>query len=247
MVETQFVWPLPTSGSCRTPQLVARCRIAGVAHRRRAAALQIGCEAVPTASIEGPSAACDVPVTGTHPELTMPNKHTIAANDYAARGWSILPLHEVSGGQCSCGNKHCTSPGKHPRTPHGLRDATADVKRICSWWERWPQANIGILTGQSSGLVVVDLDPRHGGLKTWAALLQQHSRIPRTVQSLTGGGARHLYFAHPGGNVRGGAHKLGAGVDVKGRWIRGGSSLPPRERRSLRMETKAGSTRRRSR
>jgi hypothetical protein len=55
------------------------------------------------------------------------NERLEAALRYAALGWHILPIHPAAGGLCSCGRgADCTSPGKHPLTPRGLKDATAD-------------------------------------------------------------------------------------------------------------------------
>jgi hypothetical protein len=49
---------------------------------------------------------------------------------------------------CSCGDQTCGAVGKHPLTPHGLKDATSDPAELGRWWRRWPQANIGLLTGE---------------------------------------------------------------------------------------------------
>ena len=90
---------------------------------------------------------------------------------YAERGWHVIPVHSVKGGGCSCGKADCPSPAKHPRTPHGLKDASLDIATIESWWSRWPDANIGIVTGAGSGIVVLDIDPRHGGDESLAQLI----------------------------------------------------------------------------
>jgi hypothetical protein len=84
---------------------------------------------------------------------------------YAAQGWSVFPLHSPQNGQCSCGRLDCTSPAKHPRTANGLKDATTDPERIREWWKRWPDANIGVVTGRASGVVVVDVDLDKGGIE----------------------------------------------------------------------------------
>src|SRR5262245_28545135 len=97
-----------------------------------------------------------------------------AALAYAHRGWSVLPVHTVTNGQCTCGNVTCASPGKHPRTAHGVKDATSDEATIRQWWSQWPKANIGIATGAISGLVVLDIDPRHGGDESLQQLIQAH-------------------------------------------------------------------------
>jgi hypothetical protein len=94
------------------------------------------------------------PDDGNHPR--NPNMLD-AALAYAQRGWAVLPLHTVRNGQCSCGNTTCSSPGKHPHTTHGVKDATTDKATIEQWWSQWPEANIGIATGAISRLVVLDV------------------------------------------------------------------------------------------
>ncbi|HCE18528.1 MAG TPA: hypothetical protein DEQ80_11775 [Anaerolinea thermolimosa] len=136
---------------------------------------------------------------------------------YAARGWHVLPLHSVRGGRCTCGRADCTSSGKHPRTPHGVTDATTDLNALAEWYERWPDANVGIATGGKSGLAVLDIDPRHGGDDTLLDLEVKHGKLPSTLEVLTGGGGRHLYFKHPAGvqYLKSGAGVLGAGLDIR--------------------------------
>lgn len=141
-----------------------------------------------------------------------------AASVYARRGWPVFPCHQPAPGACgcSCGNLGCASPGKHPRVPGGLNAATTDGTQITTWWSRWPKANIGLRTGAASGLVVIDIDPDHGGDETMDRLTA-HGSLPagRTVR--TGSGGRHLYFGHPGGLVRNDAgRRLGPGIDVRG-------------------------------
>ncbi len=137
-----------------------------------------------------------------------------AALTYAARGWAVFPLHTPAGDGCSCGNPDCEHAGKHPRTQHGFLDATTDEEAIREWWTRWPDANIGIATGAVSGLVVIDIDPRHGGNETLVDLAHQYGALPNTIESITGGGGRHIFFAHPGGHVK--SRNLALGIDIKG-------------------------------
>src|SRR5262245_10913133 len=139
-----------------------------------------------------------------------------AALAYARRGWAVLPIHTVTHGQCSCGNTTCDSPAKHPRTAHGVHDATSDETSICRWWTRWPEANIGIATGAVSGLVALDVDTRHDGPESLQQLIQAHpTDFPETVRSLSGGGGSHLIFASPGQPI---SNKVGLmpGIDIRG-------------------------------
>ena len=78
---------------------------------------------------------------------------------YATAGWYVIPLHSpVPNAGCSCGKADCKSIGKHPRTRRGLKDATIDEQTIRQWWRTWPDANVGIVTGARSGLLVIDID-----------------------------------------------------------------------------------------
>jgi hypothetical protein len=89
----------------------------------------------------------------------------------------------------------------------------ATPAEIEAWWARWPDANVGVVTGWVSALVVLDIDPRHEGETTLAVLEDRHARLPDTVTSATGGGGRHLWFAHPSHLVP--SRPLGPGIDLK--------------------------------
>lgn len=115
-------------------------------------------------------------------------------------------------GVCSC-SQDCNSPGKHPMTTNGLDSATVNEDHIQAYWKQRPYANIGIATGGISGFDVIDIDPRHGGDDTWAALERKHGGFPETVEALTGGGGRHILVAY-GGDVYSRADVFD-GVDVK--------------------------------
>lgn len=91
------------------------------------------------------------------------------ALDYASRGWPVFPVWQIKDGKCSCGEADCEHSGKHPLgklAPKGRNSATTNPETIKRWWGKYPDANIAIVTGPESGLVVVDVDPRHGGNET---------------------------------------------------------------------------------
>jgi len=75
------------------------------------------------------------------------NPRMKAAMAYAKRGWPVLPLHGICDGNCTCSKAKCASPGKHPRTPKGFKDATTDAEQVRKWWRQSPDANVGIATG----------------------------------------------------------------------------------------------------
>jgi hypothetical protein len=148
----------------------------------------------------------------------IPAKCFQAALDYASRGWPVVPIHWPEGDKCSCGKVDCQSPAKHPITLHGLKDATIDKVIIKAWWEKWPKANVAVLTGSASGIMVVDIDPRNGG-DVSLKKLERLGNFPITPTAFTGGGGLHFILEHPGNGARiGNKSKLAGyeGVDFKG-------------------------------
>jgi hypothetical protein len=124
-----------------------------------------------------------------------------AAAKYLARGWSVLPLRPRD---------------KRPLIDwESLQQARASAADVAHWFQRWPSANVGIVTGEISNLIVLDVDPKHGGDASQARLEQRFEPLPATIESVTGGGGRHFYFAHPGGFVRNRAG-LAQGIDLRG-------------------------------
>ena len=131
---------------------------------------------------------------------------------YLEKGWAVLPLHWIEkDGKCSCKRQDCASPGKHPLTPNGVKDASKDPGQVKLWNQIWPKANIGIATGQISGIVVVDIDPRNGGDETLAQLEAMNGPIvgPSVI---TGGGGGHIYLSWSSFSKSG---ILGKGIDYK--------------------------------
>lgn len=141
---------------------------------------------------------------------------------YAKRGWLVVPLHNPKQGKCSCRKENCSSPGKHPRTAHGLKDGSKDAEQIRRWWEKWPEANLGILTGQENGLLVLDVDGEDGKASL-KALTDANGSLPKTLRVKTGrkgsDGKRkgcHYYFRAPVEVlIRNSAGALGKGLDIR--------------------------------
>ena len=124
-----------------------------------------------------------------------------AALSYAGRGWCVLPTHSIRpDGRCSCEGMRGCKPGKHPRIRDWVNRATSDADQIREWWDEWSDANVGILTGHRSGIVVADIDC-HGDSDGLARLVEweaEHGPLLETMSVRTGGGGRHLYFSAPG-------------------------------------------------
>lgn len=138
-----------------------------------------------------------------------------AALGYAQLGWPVIPLHGVSeDGRCLCRN-NCTGKviGKKPHIKEWQEKASTDPQTIKSWWQKWPDANVAIVTG--GNLLVVDVDPRNKGDVSFAKLEQKYGAVD-TALVATGGGGSHYYFLKPSeSKIKGGTGLLGAGVDVK--------------------------------
>jgi hypothetical protein len=83
------------------------------------------------------------------------------------------------------------------------------------------RVNVSLLTGPRSGVVVADVDPRHGG--TLAALWER-GWSPDTPTARTGGGGWHVFALCPPGGLRS-MDAYAPGVELKG----GGKQiiLPP--------------------
>lgn len=144
------------------------------------------------------------------------------AEFYLSHGFSILPVHfpQECGDRigCSCGRSSCRNIGKHPvakLVQRGCNDATNDLATAKKWFSE-PYVNLGIATGTSSGIVVLDIDPRHGGHESLARLERANCVISPTWRFLTGGGGEHLLFRHPSIWVRNSAGRIGPGIDVRG-------------------------------
>ena len=87
--------------------------------------------------------------------------------DYVARGWKIFPCHSIQRGRCTCPKGiECENPGKHPRTNHGVLDATSDPAEIQAWLDRWPDSNWALATGHVNGIITIDIDARHDGFNS---------------------------------------------------------------------------------
>jgi hypothetical protein len=90
----------------------------------------------------------------------------------------------------------------------------ASAAEIAGWFRRWPRSNVAIVTGTISDVVVLDVDPRHGGEASLERLEAELGPLPETVQSATGGGGRHIWFSL-GGGAAPPSSVLAPGLDLK--------------------------------
>lgn len=143
-----------------------------------------------------------------------------AATAYVKRGWAVIPLHHIGDdGVCTCHKgPRCQTPAKHPIwNDWPTRGLTSPPDVYAIWVEEHPGANIGIVTGASSGVWALDVDPAKGGFDSLSGLVAEHGALPRTRMHTTGSGGLHYLFAQPPGViVPTTASSLGAGIDTRG-------------------------------
>jgi P4 family phage/plasmid primase-like protien len=102
--------------------------------------------------------------------------------------------HSIVDGQCTCGNRDCDSPGKHPCSKGWKQQATNDPKQV-EKWRNDPKINLAIACGVASNLFVLDVDGIYGPISV-AALEKENGPLPETFNVKTGNGSQ-LYFRYP--------------------------------------------------
>jgi hypothetical protein len=115
---------------------------------------------------------------------------------------AIIPLHNVidvsflskDGKRCTCSRgAKCASAGKHPRMGAWQNNWSKNHEQIEEWWTKWPDANIGMVTGKASGgICVVDVDTVGGGLS-----LAEHIKdivVPTSRTARMDAEGRHYFF-----------------------------------------------------
>ena len=115
----------------------------------------------------------------------------------------------------------CDPESKKPRTPHGFKDATIDEDTIDFWWEKHPDSMVGIPTGKTSGLLVLDFDTdERKGIDATPLMeeMVKAGEIPSDAYRVrTPRGGWHVYLEAPGENVRSRAGVEGVdGFDIRG-------------------------------
>lgn len=105
-----------------------------------------------------------------------------AAIAYSKLGWRVFP---------------CVPGEKRPATPNGFYDSTTDINQIQAWWAK-TDFNIGVRMGPESGLMVLDIDQKSGGMESlnYIESLMPDGRMPDTLSAVTGGGGYHYFWRY---------------------------------------------------
>jgi putative DNA primase/helicase len=118
------------------------------------------------------------------------------AQDYAQKAFSVIPLKAK--------DKKALGPWKK------YQHEKAIPAQLESWWENHPRANVGIVTGKISGIIVIDCDSK----EACERFVKDYPEAEETLQSRTGRG-KHFYFEWAAGIRNKAGTVLGRGVDVK--------------------------------
>jgi len=87
-------------------------------------------------------------------------------------------------------------------------------------FDEWPDANVGLLTGPESGLLVLDIDSKadQSASDVLSSLELKLGNLPNTPKCRTGGGGFHLFFQYPSDQTIGNSvGKLAKQVDIRGK------------------------------
>jgi hypothetical protein len=114
-------------------------------------------------------------------------------------------------------NLHCfpafiREPSSRPTTPHGFLDASNDPTILRELWRSFPGSLVGVRTGTSSGIDVLDLDQEHPEVHVWWR--EHRTQLPATRTHRSRSGGLHLIFQHVDG-LHCSTSKLARGVDIK--------------------------------
>jgi hypothetical protein len=137
------------------------------------------------------------------------SSHLATALRYGEHGLLVVPLHGLKDGRCTC-DEDCKQPGRHPRTPNGIEDATGKPDEIKKFWSQWPKAKIAIATGAPDiiALTVTGNDGR--------SALKKHGTLKKTVKFRADDSRTYLLKA-PIDAIPDGTVGIAKGIIVHGR------------------------------
>ncbi|NTA48166.1 AAA family ATPase [Agrobacterium tumefaciens] len=139
------------------------------------------------------------------------------AHHYVAQGWPVFPCRSHAEEHVDQATGEIITLGeKTPLTPNGFKGATRFPRIIERWWLDWPDAAVGLPTGEKTGFFALDIDNKPGGANgfDWLSEMEvEHGPLPDTARVTSPNGGLHIYFKYVVGTRNRGA--LGAGVDIR--------------------------------
>lgn len=122
--------------------------------------------------------------------------HLHHALEYLNKGWSVIPIKPSS---------------KLPSIVSWkvYQERLPTIEEVTGWWTTRPNDNIALICGKISGIIVVDIDPQHGGVDSTKGL-----ELPPTLASRTGGGGQHLFYKW-NSKLIGAKVGVRAGIDIR--------------------------------
>jgi replicative DNA helicase len=124
------------------------------------------------------------------------------ALSYLKKGYSVIPVKSPQMIRADLATEEIIKQCKVPLIGwKEFQNRRPTEEEVAEWFEMWPEANIGIVTGKISNLVVFDLDSEDA-----VAYSEKQGGFPETVKALTGKGY-HLYMQHPGFEIRNSVNK----------------------------------------
>ncbi|MCZ7929526.1 bifunctional DNA primase/polymerase [Agrobacterium pusense] len=139
------------------------------------------------------------------------------AQHYVAQGWPVFPCRSHAEEHVDQATGEIITLGeKTPLTPNGFKAATSFPRIIERWWSDWPDAAVGLPTGEKTGFFALDIDNKPGGTNGFDWLTEMEAEqgpLPDTARVTSPNGGLHIYFKYVIGTRNRGA--LGAGVDIR--------------------------------
>jgi hypothetical protein len=112
----------------------------------------------------------------TSPPVANSDRFRRVARTYANSGMPVFP---------------CNADNKKPLTEHGFKDATTSSQIIDQWASKYPNALVGIPTGERTGVTVLDFDPECD-----ATAEQMLPGLPESRMHKTPSGGVHALFKY---------------------------------------------------
>ncbi|MBN1962635.1 MAG: bifunctional DNA primase/polymerase, partial [Deltaproteobacteria bacterium] len=115
---------------------------------------------------------------------------------YAAKGWPVIPIEPK---------------GKRPLIQWSeFQQRVPTQQEVQAWFEKWPDVNIGIVTGEVSQLIVVDVDSEQA--QATINKLLPDSLVTPIAKTAKG---KHYYFVRPPNGLHNRVRVDGVALDVR--------------------------------